>query len=108
MFYALFAILFLALAISSYFCIKFAIIIIKMQEVIEESLDIIDEKYNNLSKILEIPLFYNNTEIKNAINEVQETRDVLLYIANQLVKDKKTLEEEVINIEVKENTQKTT
>ena len=38
-----------------------------MQEVIEESLDIIDEKYDNLSKILEIPLFYNNTEIKNAI-----------------------------------------
>ena len=66
-----------------------------MQEVIEESLDIIDEKYNNLSKILEIPIFYNNTEIKNAIAEVQETRDVLLYIANQLVKDKYTLEDEV-------------
>jgi hypothetical protein len=74
-----------------------------MQEVIEESLDIIDEKYNNLSKILDIPLFHNNTEIKNAIREVQETRDVLLYIANQLVKDKKTLKEEVSNIEVKEN-----
>jgi hypothetical protein len=75
-----------------------------MQEVIEESLDVIDEKYSNLSKILEIPLFYNNTEIKNAIKEVQETRDVLLYIANQLVEDKKTLEEEVSNIEVKKNT----
>ena len=104
MFYALIAFLFLVSAISLYFCIKFAIIIIKMQEVIEESLDIIDEKYNNLSKILEIPLFHNNTEIKNAIREVQETRDVLLYIANQLVKDKKTLEEEVSSIEVKENT----
>jgi hypothetical protein len=66
-----------------------------MQEVIEESLDIINEKYNNLSKILEIPIFYNSTEIKNVIAEVQETRDVLLYIANQLVKDKNTLEEEV-------------
>lgn len=104
MFYALIAFLILISAISLYFCIKFAIIIIKMQEVIEESLDIIDEKYNNLSKILEIPLFHNNTEIKNAIREVQETRDVLLYIANQLVKDKKTLEEEVSSIEVEENT----
>ena len=104
MFYALVVFLFLAFSFSLYFCIKFAIIIIKMQEVIEESLDIIDEKYNNLSKILEIPLFHNNTEIKNAIKEVQETRDVLLYIANQLVKDKKTLEEEVSNIEVEENT----
>jgi len=74
-----------------------------MQEVIEESLDIIDQKYQNLNKILEIPLFHNNTEIKHAIKEVQETRDVLLYIANQLVKDKNTLEEEVSNIEVKNN-----
>lgn len=104
MFYALFAVLFLISAFSIYFCIKFAIIIIKMQEVIEESLDIIDQKYSNLSKILEIPLFHNNTEIKNAIKEVQETRDVLLYIANQLVKDKSTLKEEVSNIEIEENT----
>ena len=103
MFYTSIAILFLISVISLYFCIKFAMIIISMQEVIEESLDIIDEKYNNLSNILDIPLFHNNTEIKNAIREVQETRDVLLYIANQLVKDKKTLKEEVSNIEVKEN-----
>lgn len=94
MFYAFIAILIVSI-LSVYYCIKFAIIIIEMQEVIEESLDIIDEKYNNLSKILEIPIFYNNTEIKNAIAEVQETRDVLLYIANQLVKDKNTLEDEV-------------
>tara|TARA_B000000557_G_C20758857_1_gene436435 strand:- start:412 stop:735 length:324 start_codon:yes stop_codon:yes gene_type:complete len=94
MFYALIALFFLLL-VSIYYCIKFAMIIIRMQEVIEDSLDIIDEKYNNLSKILEIPIFYNNTEVKNAIKEVQETRDVLLYIANQLVEDKKTLDEEV-------------
>ena len=52
-------------------------------------------EYNNLSKILEIPIFYNSPEIKSAVAELQETRDVLLYIANQLVEDKKTLNEEV-------------
>jgi len=103
MFYVLIAVLVLISAFSLYFCIKFALIIINMQEAIEESLDVIDEKYNNLSRILEIPLFHNNTEIKNVIKEVRETRDVLLYIANQLVKDKNTLEEEVSNIEVKKN-----
>tara|TARA_B100000212_G_scaffold331955_1_gene299679 strand:+ start:535 stop:855 length:321 start_codon:yes stop_codon:yes gene_type:complete len=90
-------ILIILLAITIYFCIKFALIIIKMQDVIEESLDIIDEKYNNLSKILEIPIFYNSPEIKSAVAEVQETRDVLLYIANQLVNNK-DLDKEV-NIE---------
>ena len=103
MLYALVTV-FCFLLISIYYCIKFAMIIIRMQEVIEDSLDIIDEKYNNLSKILEIPIFYNNTEVKNAIKEVQETRDVLLYIANQLVEDKQTLDEEVSKVEVKENT----
>ena len=102
MLYALVA-LFCLLLVSVYYCIKFAIIIIRMQEVIEDSLDIIDEKYSNLSKILEIPIFYNNTEVKNVIKEVQETRDVLLYIANQLVEDKQTLDEEVSKVEVEEN-----
>jgi len=105
MFYALIALFFLLL-VSIYYCIKFAMIIIRMQEVIEDSLDIIDEKYNNLSKILEIPIFYNNTEVKNAIKEVQETRDVLLYIANQLVEDKNTLDEEV-SIENREESKNT-
>lgn len=95
MFYTFIVILVLTLIASLYFCIKFALIIIKMQDVIEESLDIIDEKYNNLSKILEIPIFYNSPEIKSAVAELQETREVLLYIANRLVDDKKTLDKEV-------------
>ena len=70
-----------------------------MQEVIEESLDIIDEKYNNLSKILEIPIFYNSPEIKSAVAELQETRDVLLYIANQLVNNDKNEYNKEVNIE---------
>ena len=107
MFYVFITIILLIAVFSLYFCIKFAIIIIKMQEVIEDSLDIIDEKYNNLSRILEIPIFYNNTEIKSAINEVKETRDALLYIANQLAKDNKALEEEVGDIEDKNKPQKT-
>ena len=103
MFYFL-AILFCLLLISIYYCVKFAMIIIRMQEVIEESLDIIDEKYNNLSKILEIPIFYNNSEVKSVIREVQETRDVLLHIANKLVEDKQGLDEDLSDIEVEENT----
>ena len=94
MFYALISISIITI-FSFYYCIKFALVIIKMQEAIEESLDIIDEKYNRLNKILEIPIFYNSPEVKSVIAEIQDTRDVLLYIANQLVKDKKTLEEEV-------------
>ena len=85
------------LLLSLYYCIKFALIIIRIQDVLEESLDIIDSKYNNLSKILEIPVFYNSPEVKSVINELEETRDSLLYIANQLtnnLKNNKKEEEE--------------
>lgn len=93
MFYSIIAFLILLIIILSYYCFKFAMIIINMQNVIEESLDIIDEKYYNLNKILEIPLFFNNHEIKTAIDEVKETRDALLYIANQLVNNKEEIDE---------------
>ena len=75
----------IALIISMFFCIKFALTILQVQEAVEESLDIIDVKYSRLSKILEIPIFYNSPEVKSAIQEIEDTRDALLYIANQLV-----------------------
>tara|TARA_B100000927_G_C16305226_1_gene405140 strand:- start:417 stop:716 length:300 start_codon:yes stop_codon:yes gene_type:complete len=82
------------LLLSLYYCIKFALIIIRIQDVLEESLDIIDSKYNNLSKILEIPVFYNSPEVKSVINELEETRDSLLYIANQLTNNLKNTKKE--------------
>lgn len=69
---------------SIFYCIKFAMIIIRVQETIEESLDIIDEKYGKISEILDIPIFYNSPEIKSVLNEIEDTKDSLLYIANQL------------------------
>ena len=86
----------IALIISVFFCIKFALTILRVQEAIEESLDIIDIKYSRLSKILEIPIFYNSPEVKSAIQEIEETRDALLYIAQQLVynNDQEDIEED--------------
>ena len=92
------------LVLTSYYCIKFALIILNIQETLEESLDIIDVKYSKLSKILEIPIFYNSPEVKSAIQEIEDTRDALLYIANQLTSSS-SLEEEIEeeNLEQDEN-----
>ena len=72
------------LLLSTFYCIKFALIIIKMQETIEESLDVIDQKYSNISKILEIPIFFDSPEIKSVLRELEDTRNSLLYVANEL------------------------
>ena len=86
--------LFFLLIFFVYFCIKFALIILNIQETIEDSLDIIDEKYNKISKILEIPVFYNSPEVKSAISEIEDAREALLYIANQLTNNKNKEEED--------------
>ena len=72
------------LIIAVYYSIKFALIIIRMQDAIENSLDIIDEKYNSISNVLEIPLFYDSPEIKKVLRDLQDTRNSLLYVANTL------------------------
>ena len=55
-----------------------------MQETIEEALDVIDQKYSNISKILEIPIFFDSPEIKSVLRELEDTRNSLLYVANEL------------------------
>ena len=67
-----------------YYCIKFGIIIINVQESIEECLDIIDEKYSKIVKILEIPIFFDSPEIKRLLNELKHIKLSILYIANKL------------------------
>ena len=95
-------VLLLLLVFVSFFCIRFALIIINIQEALEESLDIIDEKYQSLSRILEIPVFFNNPEIKRVVNDLEDTKDSLLYIANQLTKNSKSTNEEEENLESKD------
>lgn len=70
--------------LSVYFCIKFALVIIKIQSAIENSLDVIDSKYNNISKILEIPIFFDSPEIKRVLKELEDARNSLIYVANEL------------------------
>lgn len=76
-------ILCLFLAISLYYVAKFSLIILRMEDSIEESLDIIDERYKSISSVLEIPIFYDSPQIRQVVNDIKVTRDTLLLIANK-------------------------
>ena len=67
-----------------YFSIKFALIILRMQDVIENSLDLIDEKYRKISDIHNIPVFFDSPEIKRLLREIEDTKYVILDIARNL------------------------
>jgi len=72
------------LAISVYFNYKFGIIIINLQDEIESCLDALDEKYATFAKILEKPIFFDSVEIRQVIQEIKNSQDLILKIANKL------------------------
>jgi len=80
----LFIITLLLLIVSVYFNIKFGIFILSTVDAIEESLDVLDEKYRIFSKILEKPVFFDSVEIRQVIQEIKSSQDLLLEIANKL------------------------
>ena len=51
---------------------------------IEESLDIIDESYSNLSRHLKSPVMFDDPAIVSMINDVKKSRQSLLLIANKI------------------------
>jgi hypothetical protein len=74
----------IALAVASAFAYRSAMIILRVQDAIEESLDVLDKRYESISKILKIPLFYDSPEIKKAVEDIRKSREAVLYVANQL------------------------
>lgn len=72
------------LIISIYYNYKFASIIFKMEDAIEISLDSLDKRYERIQKILETPLFFDSPQVRQVLEDIKESRDAILYVANQL------------------------
>tara|TARA_B100000424_G_C22795006_1_gene426760 strand:+ start:53 stop:355 length:303 start_codon:yes stop_codon:yes gene_type:complete len=74
----------ISLAWSVYLNVKLGITILKIEDSIEECLDIIDERYSSISKVLEIPIFFDSVEVRRVVSDIDETRQALLLVANKL------------------------
>ncbi len=72
--------------IPAYFAFKFALIILRTQEALEDSLDTLDETYAGISTILERPLFHDSPEIRGILNDIRRARTSILAVANALTK----------------------
>jgi len=72
------------LGVSLRYNIKFGLTILRVEDAIEESLDQLDKKYLILSKILEKPIFFDSIEVRQTVDEIRSTQELLLYIANRL------------------------
>ena len=99
------AVLLPILCASIYFNCKHAMIILEFQEKIENSLDILDEKYASISSILEKPVFFDSLEIREVIKDISSSRDAILHIANDLCSiDQRIDNEESPDLELQSKT----
>ncbi len=78
------AVLLLLLTVSLYFNYKHGVIIITLVDAVEDSLSVLDEKEESISRILEIPLFYDSPQVRQVHNDIIDCRDSILSIANAL------------------------
>jgi hypothetical protein len=73
--------LFLCSAYLNYRLIK---LVFKFQDQVELSIDKLDTSYQKISKILEIPLGSDERFVRDVINEIKKSRDVILEVANRI------------------------
>lgn len=81
-------------SIATYFAIKFGVLILHVEDSIEESLDVLEERYSSIAEVLEIPLFSDSPQIRQVHNDLSRSRDAVLAIAHILVDDFKKLEDD--------------
>lgn len=78
------AILTIIVIAGGYFLAKFSMTILKFQEEVEKSLEILDERYTSISKVLEIPLFFDSPEVRRVVEDVGICRNSILQVAQTL------------------------
>lgn len=69
-----------------YKCYEFGKTILRVQDSVESCLDVLDERYASMSKILEKPVFFDSLEIRQVIKDIQDSRDSVLFVASSLTK----------------------
>lgn len=91
------SVLSILLAISLFYNYKFGTILLRLEDVLEECLDVIDEKYSRMSEILSRPLFFDSPEVRKVVEDMRDTRDSLHKVAVVLYKNFDAKEEEKKN-----------
>ena len=66
---------------------QFSLLIIDMEDSIESSLDLLDEKYKRMHDILQKPIFFDSVEVRQVISDIKDCQNSVLLIANTITKN---------------------
>jgi len=67
---------------------QYSLIIINTETAIEESLDILNERYESIAAVLEKEVFFDSIEVRQVINEIKLSQDAIYAVAEKMIKDK--------------------
>ena len=62
-------------------------ILIKVEDALEESLDLLDKHYDEVSEILTRPLFFDSPEVRNVHSAIRACQESILNVTRVLVKN---------------------
>jgi hypothetical protein len=65
----------------------FSMLILRIEDSVEDCLDLLNESYENVSKILEREVFFDSVEVRQAISEIKSVRSAVLKVAETLTKN---------------------
>lgn len=82
--FLLVSVLLVLLIVCAYYLFKFAVILIRVEDSIEESLDVLDERYKRMNEILQTPIFFDSMEVRACVDEIKKSRDAILFVANKM------------------------
>jgi len=79
--------LLILLVFFGYKAYTFSILILKLEDNIEESLEILEERYESMSKILEKDVFFDSIEVRQVIDDIRISHEAIFIIANSLTQN---------------------
>jgi hypothetical protein len=73
--------LFVSTVFFAYHAYRFAKMVLSIQDAIEESLELMNARIASVSRVLEIPLFYDSPEIRKVHEDLKASKDAIMKVA---------------------------
>ena len=71
----------------TYKLVKFSLLILKVEDAVNECVELLDGRYKSMSEILEIPVFFDSVEVRRVISDIRECQNAVVIVANRLTND---------------------
>ena len=81
------AILIFLLLFLAYKLYSFSLVILRIEDSLEDCLDILNQRYISINKVLEREVFFDSLEVRQVIADIKESRDAIIVVANKLTEN---------------------